>query len=332
MNSLSQLSNNELESRLKYLVQKERRLLHLILEHIREVDSRKLYLEKAYSSIYDYLIKELGYSGSAAMRRLEAARLLRDIPEVAERIQDGSLNLTQVGEISRAIKEKEKVSGEKISNLQKQALIEIVLGKTTQETQQELAQALDLPLKEYDTQRVQKDESVRLELTLTKEQHEKLLRCKDLAAHILLQEHGSIALADVIEFLANQYLDEKFKRKKASSSATVEDEAMTNLEINFPEAIVTTGAVVKNVEIGESSKETKSVTPKMRRMVFKRDKCCQYVDRTTGKVCGSTFALQVDHKVSKWAGGVNSLMNLQLLCGMHNRAKYYNEKGLKIRS
>ncbi|MGZ3800712.1 MAG: hypothetical protein ACXVCL_11140, partial [Bdellovibrio sp.] len=88
MNPLSKISDSDLEFQLKNLVAKERKLLHVILEHIREVDFRKIYLERAYSSLYEYLVKELGYSGSAAMRRIEAARLLKEVPTLAEKIQE----------------------------------------------------------------------------------------------------------------------------------------------------------------------------------------------------------------------------------------------------
>lgn len=352
MNPLSHLSNNELEERLKDLVQKERRLLHVILEHIREVDSRRLYLEKAYSSIYEYLTKELHYSGSAAMRRLEAARLLRDVPQVASRIQEGSLNLSQIGELSRAIKEKEKIIGDKITSLQKQELVEMVSGKTTQETQHELSKMLDLPVKSIDTQRVQKDESVRLELTLSKEQYEKLIQCKDLSAHILLQGNGSVSISEVIEFLANQYLDEKFKKSKSvsQSKSTEENQFRKSDKQNQKSKQIKSvkiSPIFEMAAVGSSQKDQahsksailttdavvirKSVTPKLRRMVFRRDKCCQYVDSKTGKKCGSSFALQIDHKFPKWAGGENSLPNLQLLCSQHNRGKYMKEAGVRYK-
>ncbi|UOF00992.1 HNH endonuclease [Bdellovibrio reynosensis] len=352
MNPLSHLSNNELEARLKDLVQKERKLLHVILEHIREVDSRKLYLGKAYSSIYEYLTKELHYSGSAAMRRLEAARLLRDVPQVAERIQEGSLNLSQIGELSRAIKEKEKISGEKVMSFQKHELIEMVSGKTTQETQHELSRKLNLPIKEIDSRRVQKDESVRLELTLSKEQYEKLMQCKDLAAHMLLQGNGSVSIPEVIEFLANQYLDDKFKKPKEISKTNLvpqaeliidgeQNEQSKLIASNKTSQSIVRAAAAKSSKAQTHSKsailttdavvERKSVTPKMRRLIFERDRCCQYVDLKTGKKCGSSFALQVDHRSSKWAGGGNSLQNLQLLCSQHNRGKYRAEIGVRFK-
>ncbi|UOF01173.1 HNH endonuclease [Bdellovibrio reynosensis] len=327
MNPLSRLSNSELEANLKNLVQKERKLLHVILEHIREIDSRRLFLEKAYSSIYEYLTKELGYSGSAAMRRLEAARLIHDVPQVASRIQEGLLNLSQIGELARAIKEKEKLSGDKVSPKQKRELVEVVLGKTTQSTQHE-SRCLDLPLKQHDAHRLQKDESVRLELTLSKEQFEKLLRCKDLAAHILLQENGTISFPEVIEFLAGRYLDEKFK-KKSSAKKLLNEEEVGEIEGRLDSAnasdekpaILTTDAAV----------ERKSVTPKLRRLVFARDERCQFIHRNTGEKCNSAFALQVDHKIPKWNGGGNALNNLQLLCAEHNREKYRRETNLQMK-
>lgn len=59
---LTKLSNHDLESKLKQLIHQERKLLHLILLHIKEVETRKLYLKKAYPSLFEYLTKEYGYS------------------------------------------------------------------------------------------------------------------------------------------------------------------------------------------------------------------------------------------------------------------------------
>jgi hypothetical protein len=306
MNPLRKLSDQELEARLKDLVSKERKLLHVILEHIKEVDTRKLYLERAYSSIYEYLVKELNYSGSAAMRRLEAARLLREVPALSEEIHKGSLNLSQIGELSRAIKEKEKVVGEKVSALQKAELVAMISGKTTQETQKELAMALEIQPKEFDLQRTQKDESVRLEFTVSKELFEKLQQCKDLAAHTLSQNNQDSSWASVLEVVANSYLAKKKELKTEG-----------NNKLNP----VTTASVVK---------VNKTLTPKVKRQVYRRDQCCQYKDPLTGRKCESTFAPQTDHKTSRWAGGGHSLKNLQLLCANHNRYKYQKEAQLRL--
>ena len=228
------LSNQELESQLKQLVQRERQLLHVILQHINEFATRKLYLERAYSSLYEYLTKELGYSGSAAMRRIEAARLLRDVPVVAQKIQEGTLNLSQIGELSRSIKEKESTTGLKVTELQKEGLVARIIGKTTLETQKELAVALDIPVKDFEKQKMQKDESVRLELTFTKEQYQKLLTCRDLAAHLLEKIHRDSSWASVFEVLADQYLARKGTAKNLSVNTKKVEEALEVFEKRLP--------------------------------------------------------------------------------------------------
>lgn len=313
MLSPQNITNQELESRLKNLVQRERQLLHIILEHICELNTRKIYLERAYSSLYEYLTKELGYSGSAAMRRIEAARLLKDVPVVAEKIQEGTLNLSQIGELSRAIKEKENISGLKVSSLQKEVLLTKIVGKTTSETQKELAVALDIPVKDIEKQKIQQDDSVRIELTFTKEQYQKMLDCRDLAAHLLEQNHRDTSWTSVFEVLADQFLDKRSSRKSLQKDADL------------------VGVDTNETTASESRRINKTLTIKTRKTIFHRDSCCQYKDPKTGRQCRSTFGLQIDHRTSQWAGGKNNLENLQVLCRQHNRFKYQKEAGVNYK-
>ncbi|MGZ3794006.1 MAG: HNH endonuclease, partial [Bdellovibrio sp.] len=318
---LSKISNSDLEFQLKNLVAKERKLLHVILERIKEVDVRKIYLERAYSSLYEYLVKELGYSGSAAMRRLEAARLLKDVPTLAEKIQEGSVNLSQIGELSRALKEKEKTCGMKMSGVQKEELITIIAGKTTQATQKELSLALDVQPKKYDSQRMQQDESIRLEITLTKEQYQKLMTCKDQAAALLFQNQKDGSLGSLIEALADQYLAKKIKSEVDTPTKT--KNTGTKNGVKF------TAKTVSETERVIKSRVNKTLTPKTRNAVLSRDLCCQFKDRKTGRQCRSTFALQVDHKTPRWASGDHSIENLQVLCFYHNQFKYKRESQIR---
>lgn len=76
------------------------------------------------------------------------------------------------------------------------------------------------------------------------------------------------------------------------------------------------------------SDDNKTLTPKTRRLILQRDACCQYRDPRTGKICQSTYGLQIDHKTSRWIGGGHEARNLQVLCGRHNRYKYFKESGI----
>ena len=75
-------------------------------------------------------------------------------------------------------------------------------------------------------------------------------------------------------------------------------------------------------------KVNQTLTPKTRREVLKRDKCCQFRNKETGEICGETRFAQVDHKTALWAGGTHDIGNLQQLCANHNRRKYRREAQL----
>ncbi|KYG63097.1 hypothetical protein AZI86_15365 [Bdellovibrio bacteriovorus] len=66
---LRHLSNSDLVLSLKRLAKAERKITHLVLLHIIEVENRKLHLQLGYDRIFSYLTKELGYSEYSAYER-----------------------------------------------------------------------------------------------------------------------------------------------------------------------------------------------------------------------------------------------------------------------
>ncbi|HEY8271054.1 MAG TPA: hypothetical protein VIG33_09205 [Pseudobdellovibrionaceae bacterium] len=98
-------SDQDLLARLEKLARTERKLTHMILCHIHEAESRRLYAELGYGSMLAYLIQHLSYSESAAYRRLQAARLLKQTPSVAVKIESGALNLSQLSQMQKCLKE-----------------------------------------------------------------------------------------------------------------------------------------------------------------------------------------------------------------------------------
>ncbi len=82
------------------LVKRERAITTELLHHLKEIESRKLFCDLRCSSLFDYCTRILGYSGSSAHRRIMAARLIADLPEIEHKIESGKLNLITIASAS----------------------------------------------------------------------------------------------------------------------------------------------------------------------------------------------------------------------------------------
>ncbi|MEJ2719648.1 MAG: HNH endonuclease signature motif containing protein [bacterium] len=79
-----------------------------ILVHLNEVERRELYLTLGCGSMYDYCVNHLGYSRSAAWRRIHSARCIVRFPEVYALLEKGALNLTTLSMIATALNRENK--------------------------------------------------------------------------------------------------------------------------------------------------------------------------------------------------------------------------------
>ena len=96
------LFDRELLRETRNLVRHERHLQGAVIDHLSEIEARGLYLERGFSSLFDYAVRELGYSDAAAARRIGAMRLCADQPDAREGLRDGSLTLSAAAELQWA--------------------------------------------------------------------------------------------------------------------------------------------------------------------------------------------------------------------------------------
>jgi hypothetical protein len=80
MNSKDLFALNKLRS----LVEKERATTLEILDSLQLIEQQRIHLALGYSSLFVFCTTELGYSESAASRRIRAARLINRFPEIRE--------------------------------------------------------------------------------------------------------------------------------------------------------------------------------------------------------------------------------------------------------
>jgi len=205
------LKNQELIDKLHTLVGIEKKTTAEIVSVIAELDRRKLFLDLGHTSLFSYLTQECGYTAASAQRRIDAARMLSSVPEIKCEIESGALNLTQISVISQGLRQKKKENPKLTVDVsEKRGLLRQVRGLDLMQTQKLVSQVLDLDLQVQEKKRVQKDESLRIELTLSKEQQEKLQRARELLSH----KYPHLSWAELFSVLAEELIKRRDPRRE----------------------------------------------------------------------------------------------------------------------
>ena len=100
--TVAALSDRELLAQTSNLARVERHLQGAIIDHLAEIEARSLFLRRGFASLFEYAVRELGYSDAAAGRRIAAMRLCADNPQTRERLRDGSLSVSAAAELQWA--------------------------------------------------------------------------------------------------------------------------------------------------------------------------------------------------------------------------------------
>ncbi|MDE0448504.1 MAG: hypothetical protein OXH96_17715, partial [Spirochaetaceae bacterium] len=95
----------------RQLARHEQALQILVLDHLREIEARRLHLTRGYGSLFDYVVHELGYTAAAAWRRIKAMRLCAGIGAARELLQDGSLNLSNAAQLQNLFERSDRSRG-----------------------------------------------------------------------------------------------------------------------------------------------------------------------------------------------------------------------------
>ena len=95
--SFSHVSDRDLLRQLASLAVQERTTTAELIACIAEVDARRPYLPAGYPSMHAYCVNQLRLSEDAASKRIQAARIARELPAIFAALAQGQLHLTGVG-------------------------------------------------------------------------------------------------------------------------------------------------------------------------------------------------------------------------------------------
>ncbi len=265
------ISDSELLVRAQALVAEETTATARVIECLEEIERRRLYLEKGYSSLLVFAVEFLGYSEPAALRRISAMRVVRDVPSLKPAVESGALSLTTLTQAQRFFR----------------------MGGYTPEEKKSLV----LELKDLSTREV-----------------ERVLTTKnpDFARKEILKPVN--ATQTEVRFFAEEGLLQDLKRIQELWGLGTLEEALTRMAKLTLQKIETP---VKEIPLPNPEKRIPGAP--LRRAVFQRDRTCTYQDRKTGKRCGSSYGLEVDHRQPYAMGGRTDEQNLRLLCRAHHR-------------
>ena len=283
--SFASLSDDELVERLKHLAACERRASVALIRSLVEFDTRRLYLREGCSSLFIYCTRVLHLSEGAAYNRIETARAARRYPKVLDALERGDLTLTAIRLLAPYLTienyEDVLVAARHRSRWEVEELIAKLNPREAAATVvRRLRSAVVTPLA---------PELYMLQVTLTRETHEKLRRAQALARHTLpLGDVGAI-----LDRALTLLIDQIERRRFASVASPRPGSAKA------PAAGRHIPSVVK-------------------RAVWKRDEgCCAFVGNT-GRCCETGF-LEFHHVEPYVVGGAPTVDNIQLRCRAHNQ-------------
>lgn len=303
--NLKKLSNEKLITDLKGLVASERELLIQLLHYLREVEQRRLYAQRGYDSLFSFMREELGYSEAAADRRIKAMRLMKDLPEVEEKLATGAISLTVASTVQRFIKKEEKKRKEENQNplpkSEKLELIKTLEGSSQRDCEKKLAQISPETALPKDKTRLITEEKVHISFTAGQSLLKKIERLKILTAHQNPNGNYELLFEKALD-LALVKLDPERKAQKP------------------PRQKFKPRTKVISITPAPEWKQTRHIPHTLRQQVWLRDQGrCQYQDKQTGKTCHSQYLLEIDHALPYSLGGTHTLDNLRLHCRTHNQ-------------
>jgi len=320
MNPIATLSDKDLLLKVKSLVKEEKRITQEVLNHLEEVEYRKLFLSEGYPTLFDYCVKELGYGQGSANRRISAMRLIKTIPEAKEKLKLGSVNLSTLSQLHGFLRREEKEKT--YTKDMKLDLLGKIEGKSQDQCEREFIKIS--PIENFkEKKKTLTEEFTQVTFIASKELMAKLDLIKNLTAH----RNSNPSMAEVIELMADMTLKEvnpvklekKGKEQSRSGESANAKEGQKSRITTQSETAAARRCVKNEPKINVQSNSSRYIPSSIRQSVWKRDQGqCQYINKETGKICESKFALQMDHIHPFSLGGNNKEENLRLLCRAHN--------------
>jgi len=318
MNSLETvalLSDLDLFARTRELIDQSHGNEADLLVHLGEIDERKLYLERAFPSMFELCLGEFRFSEDAAYSRITVARAARRLPAMIESLRSGQVHLTGLKLLAphltaenhrellaeAAGKTKSEIQ-ELVARLSPQDPVPPTIRKLPERPAPVSAEAIALrldpvpaaPAREVHQPAIAPlaEQTYKVQFTARRELRDKLRQAQDLLRHRVPDGDLACIVEKALDLLIAQVKKERFAvgRKPRQTSA----------------------AAAKKTTL-------RHIPDPIRREVYERDGGrCTFVDEG-GRRCAETGNVEFDHVDGFALTGVHDADRIRLLCRAHNQ-------------
>lgn len=311
--NLRSLSDKSLLENTEKLAKKERELTLEVLHHFREVERRSLYATLSYSSLFEYAVNELKYSAGSAQRRISSMRLLKELPVLEKKIEEGTLNLSALAQAQSFFRQEKLSENTQVKNTDdKMEVLKSLENKSTREVERILVSKASEPQKLIPEKlRAVSDTHTEVKFLAEEELLKEIEELRALLSHKLPGASVKEILAYAVKSTVKNL---KPKEPKVVTSVTAQKRDTVPKALPAPKL--------------NPEKPSRYIPVETKRLVWKRDSGqCTYT--FNNKRCCSKHGLEFDHIQPFALGGKSTPDNLRIRCKAHNQLAAVNSYGNK---
>ena len=191
-------------------VDRERESTTKVLHHFREIDRRRLFSDLKYGSLFEMAMKRYKYTEDQANFRIAAMRLLKELPEIENKIADGSLSLTHLNMVRSHFRKEKKLTSKEVPRIEKLELLKKLEKTSMRESKQVLIAASSAPIQlPKDELRVISENKISIKFVADKIIEGQISQLKGLLAHA----HPDLTLGELFKKLCELGLKEWSKAR-----------------------------------------------------------------------------------------------------------------------
>jgi hypothetical protein len=316
--NLKVISDQDLLSRTQELVQTERDVLTKVLQHLREINLRRLYSDLGCQSLFEYAVRILKYSEGQAGRRIQAMKLLNEIPELEAKINSGALSLTNISQAQSFFREQAKDNAQSTAKiLTKTKKLEILASlenKSSREGERELLRLAPSAAVPKEQERQVTEDLVEFKFVADQSLKDKLEEIRSLLGPAGAAMSFAELIAAMAELSGVALKEKKFGKNRARSEGVASPSAVSTLSPTSNPSSNPPSTPAPE----ENSSNPRYISKRLKHQVWTRDSgACV--------ICKSRQNLNLDHIVPVAHGGNAAVNNLRLLCFSCNQ-----RAGIKI--